>query len=247
MKQNLFRKLAAVALVALVAVGASPLARAAGDIYDRLFQSELVQATTSADDKAVVLYIKYVGTSASGTMQLDDTAATIILKSGAQGAEAADTTVECPLSAPYAGVIDLSNAACDTVGEIADVINTTAGDICRAAPLDALRSDVVYSTNSKLLDKAAASASNVDGAPIYWDTDQKFEDTRLLSPYRDSIKYWLQGPVNAVRPKLNPNALAGSRTVLLRYTATSTYGSGPSTRSEEHTSELQSPTNIVCR
>src|SRR5574341_1145333 len=102
MKQTLFRKLAAVALVALVAVGASPLARAAGDIYDRLFQSELVQATTSADDKAVVLYIKYVGTSASGTMQLDDTAATIILKSGAQGAEAADTTVECPLSAPSA-------------------------------------------------------------------------------------------------------------------------------------------------
>lgn len=127
---------------------------------------DAVFSSNVADDTAVTMVLFYIGTGVNG--KVVTASGTITLTSGAAGSEAADTTIECPLAAPYAGILDVSNAACDTVGELVDLVNSTAGSKWRAFPVGALRADVLTTTN--LVAATYASANLPNGAQLAVDT-----------------------------------------------------------------------------
>src|SRR5687767_6845145 len=82
---------------------------------------EAVAGILSADDTDTAMLIKFVGPSTgstttmnSGKVEVAVTTSDITFTSGAAGSEAADTSLECPVSGALGGIIDVSNAACNT-------------------------------------------------------------------------------------------------------------------------------------
>lgn len=84
--------------------------------------------------------VKYIGPNACADIAVA-ASGDITFQSGACGSEAADTTLECPVSGALGGVFDLSTpaAACDTWGEVADLINASGSWIF--IPIGVKRSD----------------------------------------------------------------------------------------------------------
>lgn len=179
-------------------------------------------ASQSADDIAVAFVLRYIGTGVSGKAVV--ASGSITLTSGAAGGEVADTTIECPLSAPFGGVLDLTNAACDTVGELADVVNGTAGSKWRIVPVASLRTDVV---NARLqADAGAAGNSNSPGLRVTWDTSTAFMTSMVLGAgAQATVKY---EDFFTVEGRAKPSPYFGQQVQLLAATATSTFGSGTS-------------------
>lgn len=96
---------------------------------------------------------------------------------------------ECPFAGALGGVLDVSNAECNTVGEVVQIINSTptsfATGYFRAAMVAALASDVV-STQAWLADAADTEVNRRDlGEIIYWDRSE-LDDDEL--PFWDSSK-----------------------------------------------------------
>lgn len=187
----------------------------------------------SADNADVALLIRYLGpttisTTNSGTVQVSS--GTLLFKVGAQGAEAADTTMQCGATP---GTFDTSNAACDTIGEVVDLIN--ANPNWRAVNIDSLRSDVCSPTT--LLTLAATRATLTDGLAINWVTAAKFQATVALTPFRRMSDY-LHGRNLDFNPYIN------TRTSIFLGSATSTYASGTSNIRFISVSIQQSPTGI---
>lgn len=209
----------AIATAALVA----PLTNAQGAV----FLGEPVDASAgsiTADDTSIAAVIRYIGTGQSGKVVV--AAGTITLTSGVAAAEVADTTIECPLSAPFAGVLDLTNAACDTVGELADVVNSTAGSKWRIVPVASLRTDVV---NARLLANAGATGNgNAPGLKLFWDTSTAFDSTLVagVGASLDAGQLYSDVFDNGGQAKANP--YFGQQLQLLGAQATSTFGSGTS-------------------
>jgi len=95
-------------------------------------------------------------------------------------AAAAYTGFELPVSGALGGVIDVSDAEANTVGEVVDAINSTpisfSTGYFRAALVNALRSDVV-STQAWLADAADTEVGRTDlGEVIYWDSSALDDD-----------------------------------------------------------------------
>jgi len=109
------------------------------------------QAILRLDDEPVVMRIKYIGSEASGTVQVAASTSDMLFKHGDLSSEVADTTIKIGSTA---GTIDVSDAAANTVGEIVDHINSS--DNWEAVVIDALRSDT---STAKFLTAAAASAN----------------------------------------------------------------------------------------
>lgn len=231
MRTKKFLTLVAVALAAVTAVLAPVSTFAAGDIYDRLFTARTVNANATADDTDVALQCLYVGTSPSGTIQVN-ASGDLLFKAGAAAAEAAVTDIKCP-SGGTNGTVDVSDAACNTVGEVVNIVNASSSFRC--VPVDSLLADATDNTGNQFLVASAASANTP--LNIFWDTSTAFKSTRLITPWRGTkfknadgtigshIMAWLQGD----KRNLNFNAYDGTRSVVLKLTATSTYGSGTST------------------
>lgn len=234
MRQGLIGLVAVLGLAALVG---DPAGAQSTSYLDRLYTMNTVSATVTADDTDVAILFKYIGPNVSGLVT-GTNSTTITLTSGAAGGEVADTSIECPISLPNGGVIDTSNAACNTVQKIVDIVNSTAGSNWRAVPLDSLLTD---STNAFIATTAARQAKSLDGAAINWKTNLQFKSTRLLAPsvpatigganpqspagsssYRSISKYL------DANNALVPNAFLGTRTVFLAADELSTYGSGTS-------------------
>jgi len=164
---------------------------------------------TAAVDTDPALLFWYVG---------DDTTAavTVAIAGGgditlSQGG-AADTTIECPLSGAYAGVLDVSDPACDTVGELVNVVNGTAGSEWRIMPLNALASD---STNDTLLTVGATEARG-DGYVALWDSSvQLTAQVGMFPGLLDvgNIKPTYFAPESA-RGAVRSNPFQGQRNVL---------------------------------
>lgn len=134
---------------------------------------------TQWDDPA--LLIKYNPGSAaltkpSGTVQVTTT--TLLFKSGLAGAEAADSLVTCP-SGGTAGTILLTDAACDTIGEVVDIVNASTSDRWKAVNYASFRTD---STNDKFVAAAAASANTQVGLRVKFDTFKTLFFGSVLSP-----------------------------------------------------------------
>jgi hypothetical protein len=189
------------------------------------FAQTPVNQYVSSDDGGIVLLIKYypgVSTNTSATVASTSTSDLTF-----QVASAAYTGFECPVSGALGGIIDVTNAACNTLGEVVDIINATAENFAtgffRAVIVDGLRSD----SSAALLTAGATQATRSDGLPIYSDTSANFAvgETRALVPIqcRDDISCWV-----TPQGKLIENPFGGTRTKLTWFEGKSTYGSGTS-------------------
>ena len=214
-KSSKGKKACALGLALLTAA----VAFASPDVYDRLFTSETVNPAVTADDSAIALLVKYKGsgTSNSGLVAVA-AGGDLTFTQGVAASEAATTEFECPVSGALGGVIDVSDAACNTLGEVADIINASTS--WRAVIVDGLRAD---SSNDTLVTISATSAATAAGLQLKADTDVALTETRLLSPHRTDIRDYLNPNFS-----LRENIHAGSRAVLLRWTSTNTFGSGTS-------------------
>ena len=139
----------------------------------------------------VGIYVRYVG-GAAGTATVDVAAGGDLTFTDTGAATA---TFECPVAAPLGGVIDVSNAACDTIGEVLDIINAPGtGWIAVAAGM--LRSD---SSNDTLVTHAASDAKVVIGVPLLKDTVVALDITNVVLPGSDGgrelgIGNWMASP-----------------------------------------------------
>lgn len=184
----------------------------------------LVSGVTTATGSPIL--IKYIG-AGGGTVEVDAATGDITLKTGPVGGSAADTTTECPISGANGGVIDVSDAACNTLGEVVDAINASPN--WRAAIQDGLRSD---SSNTLLNTLAETNAAVAKGVALKIDGVAVDYNTIALIPVRDDINWFLQNsaPDNsgtATRPGagVNKNPFNDSATSFL-YALTNVTGTG---------------------
>lgn len=181
-------------------------------------------AASIADDTGIAMLVRYVGSNTSADVAVDAGTGDLTFRVGG----VAVSTFECPVSGGLGGVIDVSNAACNTMGEVVDTINgnctgcTAPGDF-RAVLIDSLRSD---SSVDALVTISATELTRTDGLQLNIDTSTAFLDSRALVPNRTNIAGYLGGPPSY---KLLENPYGGLGQAFLRYySITETYGSGTS-------------------
>ena len=134
---------------------------------------------TGADDTQVAMLIKFIGQTGvlrdAGTVEIAADG-NIILKSGPVGALIADTTLECPVSGALGGIIDVSDAACDTFGEVVDMINGATGEWV-AVLVNARRADT---SDDIGLDIGPLDASKPEGFQMQVDTSVAIQTSVTL-------------------------------------------------------------------
>lgn len=169
-----------------------------------------VSDAISAVSTDIGIYIKYVGATQTGTATVAVDAATGDLAFVVNGG--ADTTIGCPTAT---GTIDTSDAACDTMGEVLDVINKTTN--WRAVLGGMIRSD---SSNNTLITRSAAVASGPEGLALLKDTAVALNITLDLTPNftpstqgRSMGFFFGESPAGS-SAKLIPNAFDGLRTLV---------------------------------
>lgn len=185
---------------------------------DKVIRGETAGRFNSAVSVDVAMLVKYVGTAASTNTVAVAANGDLTLNSGG----AVDPTIKCP-SGGSDGVIDVSDTACDTLGEVADIINASAN--WKAVILDGLRSD---SSNDTIVTFAATNASLTGGLELKWDAAVAFKSTIAIVPraMRKIEPYLTGGPG---RTRLLTSPFTGTRGLVMKSIATSTYGSGTST------------------
>lgn len=132
----------------------------------------------------------------------------------------ASLELECPISAPLGGVIDVSDAACDTFGEVVDIINASTS--WRAVLVGALRTDT-YDANSLLADPADFDIRDIEGDSFYWDTSTCFKASWVVSDKKDFTDFY------GSPGRLLSNPWDGFRSVVRYLLENTDYDSGTST------------------
>lgn len=176
--------------------------------------------------------VRYIGTNASGGTVTVAAGGNITFAQGPVGSSTADASVTC--GGGGNGVIVVANAACDTIGEVADVLNATTN--WRFIPLESLRSD---SSNDTFKVLSETAANTIDGLGLLGDNAVSFKTTLLMnSDDARSMKFYLDSRTRqgtAMRanpfgaPAGQPSAGAGQNPILLLFRSVSTYASGTST------------------
>ena len=170
------------------------------------------------------LLVQYIGTnSLGGNVTVDGATGDLTFTVGAVGASAADTSLECPVSGALGGVIDVSNAACNTIGEVVDIINGSADWV--AVPISLLRAD---SSDNTLFTLAETAATAATGLALQADQAVLFEASVAILPTEmlDIRAYYNR--VGGGGKQLVQNPYNGWRGVFNKGIFTSTYGSGTS-------------------
>lgn len=216
--------LAALAMVFTVGtVTPTPTAESQVVVPNSFERAEGVGVTLGAVSTDTGILIKYVGTSpAGGTVEVAAATGDITLKTGPVGSSTADATTECPVSGALGGVIDVSDAACNTLGEVVDAINASAN--WRAVIVDGLRSD---SSDNTLITKAETSASAAKGISLLKDTTVALNVSVALEPFdRLDIRNYLAA--SGTNANFVPKPQADHRGIL--YFASGTFtGTGADT------------------
>jgi hypothetical protein len=155
------------------------------------------------------MLVRYVGTNAAGGSVAVAAGGQLTFTVGG----GADTTFECPVSGGLGGIIDVTNAACDTLGEVCDAINgvngagggsppgsATGATDFRCVILDGQRSD---SSNNTLLATGTLTANAREGRKVFWaSADIKNTQLALVPPEARSIAFYLgPAPTYVLRPK----------------------------------------------
>lgn len=186
--------------------------------FANMLRGDTVAQAVSAVSTDTPLVVKYIGSSAIAKLAVDASTGDLTFTQGAVGTET-DTTLECPVSGALGGVIDVSNAACDTLGEVVDIINASTD--WRAVIVDGLRAD---SANNTLITLAAdAGVQAPGGLGLLNDGTVSLTMTRALTDKRTMASYLGGGNTLLVNP------FRGERTVAYQFSATTTYSSGTST------------------
>lgn len=192
----------ALATAVLLSLGAIPaLTQSAynlGGVFVAPFAASSRAQTVTAADTEPAMYIKYVGTaSATTTVAVEANGDLTFVENGA-----AHDGFECPVSGALGGVIDVSDVACDTIGEVVDVINKDADGVFKAVIGAALRSD--SSNASFLADAADTEVKDPRGEVVFWDSSN-LDDVNLgLFDKNLGVRNWL--PEGARKLPRNPFA-----------------------------------------
>jgi hypothetical protein len=157
--------------LALLALAVTPFA-SAKDLGEE-GAVQINTSTTTVDTSPFVL-IYYIGTNTTQTVTatIADDVWTLLVNS------AADTSIECPLSGTYGGLLDVTNAACDTVAELMNVVNNTAGSNWRIVPINARAGD---DPDEDALAAGAAEARG-DGIVVYYDDSVALDHRMTFIP-----------------------------------------------------------------
>ncbi len=219
--------LALVVGAGLVLAPAAPAYSQAASLsaYDKVADGVPAGGGTGLLSTYVPILIRYIGSGTGGTVTVDAASGDLTLSTGPVGGSAVDTTLECPVSAPLGGVIDVSNAACDTLGEVVDIINGSAN--WRAVILDGVRSD---SSNNTLITLAETAANGVDGLGLLADSVVSLNITRALVPDEArKIGFYLdrRNPGTGSSNRFSPNPFINTRAAFFRLQANFT-GTGAS-------------------
>jgi len=169
-----------------------------------------------ADDTSIAMLVRYVGanTSADVAVETDGNLTFRVAATAYDG-------FECPVSGALGGVIDVSDAACNTMGEVVDTINGSGSDF-RAVLVDSYRAEV---STDAMVTFSATEVTRTDGLQLNIDTDVIFTLSYALIPVRNDISVFLGGPPNY---RLLENPFGGMWASLQWLEGASTYGSGTS-------------------
>jgi uncharacterized protein YfiM (DUF2279 family) len=154
--------------------------------------------TNAIDDKSVAILIKYVGSAENG--QVDGNATgDILLLDGDLGSEAADASALATNCGGVVGTYDVSNAGCDTLGELVYEINSDTSGNWLAVLVDAPPWANAGAAALMILDPGSAqNAKTEDGVAFYYD-DTAIDDKWIgLVPLAEnatkiSMKSWVKG------------------------------------------------------
>jgi len=183
----------------------------------------LGKSITALDTNEAVL-VKFAGANSFAKLAVADATGDLTFTQDDVDGTTASTELECPVSGALGGIIDVSDAACDTMGEVLDVINKSAS--WRAVLLGALAADT--SNNALVLLAASQGVQKADGLILLGESTVTFEVTIALTQFKKAQDY-LGGravPGLALVPFKNP--FDQYQAALEFATLASTYGSGTS-------------------
>jgi hypothetical protein len=192
-----------------------------------------VSRALTADDADVALLIQrtdttpgYVTVSAAGDITLEQTDTSTV-----------DNNIECDAAiaadGARSGIIDVSVAACDTLAEVCDIINSQGDNEWACVILDGLPTDTPGPAGTGFILAASdqdASRSVTGGYGVKWDTSAVWTSTIALLPpeaRRIEAYYYPTSTFNKVFYS-QPWLLNGRQTYWLYSNATSTYATGTS-------------------
>jgi len=191
--RNLFRL--ALAVVIGTAVAVSPITQSvSAQVVADARPVLAISNAYSAVSTDVAIQVKYIGATAPGATTTVAVAAGGDLTFNVAGA--GDVSVRCPFGGT-AGVIDVSDAACNTFGEVLDVINRSANWV--AFPTAVLRAD--SSDNTLITLVASADVTKAQGLGLLRDTTIALNAT---------IRLKTDGNVDDIQPFLTRNFVAGN-------------------------------------
>jgi len=214
-----------VALLALLPVASAQGVNLNG-LQVRPLEAEFISNISTAVDTDPVLYVKYFGSggAATTTMAVEaDSNLTFVVDGAAYAG------FECPVSGALGGIIDVSDAACDTLGEVVDVVNSTSTSFgtgyFRAVIAAGLRGD---SSNATFIaDAADTEVLRPEGDVVFWDTSA-LDDVQIGAwDYTKGIQNYISGK------KLTPSPFEDETTVLL-YGHENITNAGTITNTEVH-------------
>jgi hypothetical protein len=167
-----------------------------------------VSNIVTAVDTEAALYIKYYGPGGASTTTVAveaDGNLTFVVNG------AAYTGFECPVSGALGGVIDVSDSACNTAGEVVDIINSTATTFStgyfRAVIAAGARADDINA--SWLADAADTEVTTPTGERVLWDSSDLDDSQVGLWNESLGIRNWISGT------RVPSNAFADRDSVLL--------------------------------
>lgn len=201
------RKLFAVlALLALPAVAAAQPFK----IVQTIANTTPISASLTAADTDVAMVIKYF----PGPNQAALTPTVAVEADGNLTftvAAVAYAGFECPVSGALGGVLDVSDAECNTAGEVVEMINSTpvnfATGYFRAALVGTLASDIL-STQAWLADAADTDVGRPDlGEIIYWDSSALDDNTATFFDVNLGASAFIGTKNIAPNPQVDTDAL----------------------------------------
>lgn len=212
-------------LAGLVAVGLVLPAAAQTTFPIKLGTGVQSAAHAIAEDGDTAMFCKYIGTAACAKIAVA-AGGDLTFTEGTCGSEAATSTFECPVSGALGGVIDVSDTACDTFGEVVDTVNA-ASTGWRCQLYEALRSD---SSNDTLVTISATAATDPGGLGLKVDSSVALFSTIAVAPPAPGgqtmgYQFLAPGPLST---SFLTNPWANTQGLLTAFTETTTFVSGTS-------------------
>jgi hypothetical protein len=177
-------------------------------------------AQSIAEDGETGAFVKYIGSSACASVAVAANG-DLTFTEGPCGSEVAVTTFECPVSGALGGIIDVSDAACDTIGEVANIVNTSASG-WRFIPYAMLLAD---SSNDTFVTISATQATDPAGLALKVDSSVALFATLPIAPTTVDYRDFSLGP-QSTGFKRKP--YVQNFGILTALSTLSTYGSGTS-------------------